>query len=260
MTVEFLKYEGLAEIRGNKIQWSFLTYVSDKSGHKWVGLHSPFVCKDFLQDMFYSEFVTKKPYSIYGFNYKSNITNILRDKMLHIGIKLQTNSDKNGPFEKIEKYEDNLEEFLNRLVNLDVFGKISKFRTSSSDDGLHIIFKVDQKLFQNPVLISLFTFLVRIGFKYESGRDPIEFIEKVELVGNDAGYRSSAVKVIKHILEGNRFKISYKDFSNIDDVHDNSGIVACSNNMDKFFYKKGDIKKLGAEFIDLYVDNLKITF
>lgn len=234
MKVIFKNYENLSEISGNYTQWSFLKQNEDLS---WQGLHSPFVCKDFMQDMFWAYRTGKKNYSIYGFKFEENLNAIIKDSHYFLGIRQQTNSSKLGPFHKIDEQEDNLNTFLNFFYQ-EIFKVREKLRFSSNDEGNIIVMKLHRSVFDHPTKISLLTFLVRIGLKYTSDKDPLTYLKETELFGNDAGYRSAAIKVVDKIKEGFMFKNSFDTFKSVNDIHDNSGIVACSNKINDFFMEK----------------------
>lgn len=234
MKVIFKNYENLSEASGNYIQWSFLNQNEDFS---WEGLHSPFVCKDFIQDMFWAYRTKKKTYEIYNFNFNDNLRHVISNTHLFLGIRKQTNLSKNGPFEKIEPKEENLKRFLTYFYQ-DVFRVKENLRLSTNDEGDIIVIRLHKSVFDNPTKISLLTFLIRVGLEYSGTKDPLEYLKEVQIFGNDAGYRTAALKVIEMIKEGYFFKKNFEDFKTVEDVHDNSGIVACSNNINDFFNEK----------------------
>jgi len=232
MIVEFKPYKNLAEIAGSFIQWSFVKQDKEKV---WRALHSPFVCKDFIQDMFWAE-IMGKTYDLYGFTYRNELQPILKDSFYTVAIKEQSSENHSGPFNDLDVKEENLLKFLNGFSILTKL-YFKKIQTSVSDDKKTLVIRISKDVFSHPVIISLFTFLVRIGLKYKGSVSPEEFLEKGELFGNDAGYRSAAIFVLKEI-KSKKFISSFKDFSSINKIHNNSGIVACLKDPAKFFNQK----------------------
>lgn len=242
MKVELLKYESLNEANGNKVQWSFVNF--DEKQNAWIGLHSPFVCKDYLQDMFWSELEKKGEYSIYGFKYKDQIKSMIENQENYfLCIRLQKGTTKTGPFINLKDKETNLLEFVNFFTrNPSIFSKSFELKGSLDDSEEQLVLKVKRTVFKNPLYISLFTFLVRVGLLYDKSVEQMEFLKKCELFSNDAGYRSAALLALEKFSDNYMPIKNYNDYDSVSNVHNNSGIVAAQRDPDSFYKKSEEIK------------------
>lgn len=213
MKVQFGKRGGLIEIYQKGLEYNLL----EKDGDVLKGLHPPVRCKDFLTDAYWSE-QTGKPVAIYGFKWKPGVKALAAKKQM-IGLYYQG--------EDLSGQDKSLQNFLNQWE--DLLG-LPNSKAELADDKKHIVVHFDREWTTQPIRVSLFTLLLRIGLGYD-GSDLKKFMERVKEKGNafgrnDGNYTKTAWPKIERLLKEKElpWKQKFEDFDAYN-IHDNSGIV-----------------------------------
>lgn len=215
-TVEFSTADGLIEAYGSpSLQYNLLDA-------NFKGIHAPFRCKDYFQDLFFSEFM-EKPVSIYGFSWKpSKAPWAIKDEVLRIAVRYkQIVLKRRIPAAK---------EFLDQFTTPLGFKPISVYADKT---GKIVVFEFNREWITKPVYVSLLTLLMRLSLAYKSGEDTKKFFDRIiakpdDIGKYDGGYVSQSRAVLEHILGGNKWepKQDYKQYFNATStLHNNSGIA-----------------------------------
>jgi len=203
----------------------YFAFLSTKNEmcHTWIK------CRDFLQDAVRNQ-LTGRSDEIYGFCYlpKENPKIDLRKTRLLVkGIKL----------DEVIKYSLQLVNHYERVAGLTPISKVVK-----TDDMY--IFLGPGEWSQSPVLISLYTLLIRLGCRKIEFKNDEELIKAYEKLFNnkevnninDIRYLNSVYKYIHIVLENRNLlmfkqkdKILFED-TQIGSFHNNSGVVALCQN------------------------------
>lgn len=191
---------------------------------KYEMLHEPVMCKDYIQDAFWSEH-TKENADVYGFKWApgrmSPTENTYR-------LALQVDP----PLRKVVPV---VEAWVNQWEKQLKFPESKIIKTT--DEALFLLV-FDKAWTKQPIRISLLTTLIRTGFvkdKYK-GDDALEFLKMIgsgkiaPITSNDAYNVLRATKTLKTIWEERKFpEQTYKQFEGSYSIHNDSGIVAYSN-------------------------------
>lgn len=212
--VEFAKRGGLAEIYSQGLELSLL--VNEKT--KLVGIHPPVRCKDFLSDAYWSENV-KKDVSIFGFKWKPGQKSLF-DETQFMGLYYEGKD--------LKGMEQSLENFMNQWEKmLDI--PLSKAYLDNT--GKHIVVEFSREWTTQPIRVSLFTLLLRIGIGYD-GSDLRTFMERVRDKGNvwgrnDGNYTKTAWPKFETLFKEQKipWKQKFTDYTDVGTVHGSSGIV-----------------------------------
>ena len=135
-------------------------------GSKNQALHTPFMCKDYLQDILWSEF-TGRDADAYGLTWKKGTVKIQkpRHKIALLG----------GEVELVDKVQ-----FLEKILNtFEVAQGFKKSRVHPTDNPKIIVVDFSNEWFACGPLISAFTTIIRISGSY-LGEDVVEFLDKLE--------------------------------------------------------------------------------
>lgn len=190
-------------------------------------LHTPFMCKDYLQDIFWSEAIGR-PIAAHGLEWTSGRLPPAEEYRLalHGG---QEDMARKAPF---------LQEFLNRVEQAQGF-PLSKVETT--DDPHLIVVTFNKAWTTNGPLVSALTSIIRISGAYEGG-DPIAYLDSVnkELKDPKTGKyvwdpapkymqvelmrRSVVIPRLKGLLAGKPVTLAWKPEDGAYAVH-NFGIV-----------------------------------
>lgn len=204
------------EFRYNQIHnHAFQYLLLDKD---YSALHSPFECKDYLQDMFYAEY-TGKGGEIYGMNWKQGMLD-MNVEFFHLAIMwLQHDLKSRVPY---------IQEFLNHFE--DALGISHSTVYETDNDGI-IVIDFSKEWTENGPLFSAFTTCIRISGTYMGG-DPIEYLKTLK-AGNSAIYSKVDVgrmniKRFNALIHGMRPVYDWNNFKSMMYVH-NTGMVEFSD-------------------------------
>jgi hypothetical protein len=205
-------------------QFAFVT-KQNKMCHQWVN------CRDYLQDAARVA-LTGKPCEIYGFKYE-----LAKDRKLDLTLTRMAvrNVSKEQAFSAL------------KILNLfETDAEIYHLSTLElTDEPLTVLFTSSPDWMDSPFTISLYTFLIRLGYRCLNFNTKEEFIAECEKVtrdeDNDAQYMRAAKGIIWKVLPKRAF-ISWKevDYSgyDINYFHNTSGVVSLA----KLVFKDGDLK------------------
>ena len=221
--VEFKGDGGFGEAHSYGLEYSLLSKRKNTNGY--VAIHSPVLCKDFLSDLLWAEH-TNNRVSIYGFSWRGGQRksfNIKTKKTFRLGIRLK---GRRGLYENLEAPK--LQEFLNEFEDL-VGLPHSKVLHINDREA---VVEFDKEWTTQPVRVSLFTLLVRVGLRY-NGCGVENWIAKIHKYGNgavgsgDASLLHEAQQNFDNIFKRKclDFNQTYKQYSKVDVVHGYSGIA-----------------------------------
>ena len=156
---------------GKHSGWAF-QFLNDN----YEGIHLGVCCKDFLQDIVWSE-LTKKSMSIYGQNSsylgvldKQELLKICIYPYLFNGVPLPV-------INNINELAENLQRFLNEIEILKGYNLSTVYSLDNK-----IIIEFSKEWISKPLVFSLFTLFCRFGIYYDGKLT--EYFEKVSLRNN----------------------------------------------------------------------------
>ena len=180
-----------------------------------------FKCKDFAQDVFWSEKL-KKEDKIYGFSWSPGSLEKCKFGGYYYLV-MKTREDKDKPIQNSEK--------LSILSLLSHFEKPLGFNSSKfyKTDSEHSIFKYDVSWSEYPYLNSALFLLLRLGFTYDCKSDPIAYFDdglaSKYISPNDIGYFKRCKNILTDLNKGIIYtNLKYSDYTSIGNVHNHSGI------------------------------------
>lgn len=181
-------------------------------------LHTPFMCKDYFQDMMYAE-VTGKSAGIYGITWKQGMWNINvpRFRIALLGGNVELKSAKKDLLTFLNCFESALGFSLSKIY--------------VTPDPKVIVVDFSKEWTANGPLFSAFTTLLRLGGAYKAGEDVLEYLKtlhsKRENSADYPGYMridmlrlDVTLKRFAALLVGLRPEHKWEDFISIMQVHD----------------------------------------
>lgn len=189
------------------------------------GIHPPFMCKDYAQDIFWSEIVNK-PVNIYGLSWEPGKFNVSKTEWFNLGLRPASGV----PTKSFHPYAKNIQKLLNLW---DKTLGIPLTEVHEANDGMLLV-RFHRLWTLQPIRVSMFLLMVRCGFEYKDGETLNEFIARASEKGEfkysymDRGYLHAAKNKILKVLEEKKFywKQEYKDFKDGHGIHITSGIVS----------------------------------
>lgn len=177
--------------------------------------HSPVQCKDFLTDAFWSE-ACHTPISIYSFEWKPG-TIELNQPWYYMGLKYSK--------EPIGAYAKPVQDFIQEFDMALGFKK-----TTAIPVGDSLLLKFSGAWVKKPVLVSVFTQLVRLGPRYD-GSDIKHWVEKpgIPFIPYDSERLNGIIPRLLKLLDGRVPNLTYKDYSDVRLAHSSSGLYNCDN-------------------------------
>lgn len=183
-------------------------------------VHSPFECKDYLQDIFYCEHNNKKS-SIWGLSWKKGMYDVDAKRF---------NMALSGGSLELKDHAEPLQNFLNAFEDaLDIEHTV----ISLTDNPKIIVLNFSRDWTINGPMLSAYTTLIRIAGAYKDGdvmqyllqiRDKdIEYPDYVEVEASRM--RSNTLPKLAGLLEGKRPEHQWSDLNSIGESHD-TGIMA----------------------------------
>ena len=229
---DFTDAVDLAEIyQSSGLRFAFISTPKDGNRvcHAWVK------CRDFLHDAIRSRIYRYNKGTIYGFGYDYNTNppiDLRRTRMIvkNIGKDFKD-------FSEDMKYSI-------RLINF--YEKIGKFNFKTKAYPIKSqqvwIFNGSNIWQKSPALLSMFTFLIRLGEKRIDFKTYDELEEKLRQISesasdNDAGYLKYTYDVMYYVVKyreeifaynKNGYDTCYFTNKSVSTFHDNSGIVSLS--------------------------------
>lgn len=139
---------------------------------KFQALHTPFDCKDYLNDMFFAEY-TGNPITIWGLVWKQGMIDISQE-VFHLAL--------SGGKEVLKDRIAGMQEFMNH------FDKAQGFRPTEiheTEDEKVIVVDFSKEWTQNGPLLSAYMTLLRISGTFQAGEDPLEYMKRLMKEGID---------------------------------------------------------------------------
>ena len=164
MTVIVKKYPGdpfyLNQITGVPLTMALLSPEN-------VQLHPPVMCKDYLNDPFWSEITKQDVDDVYGFSWKTGTFNPKR-RVQRIHLKFRTGA-------LAEASMTNILALLNMVEKQMGFPR-SRAATTTVKNSRVLL--VSRKWTEQPIRISMYTLMIRIGNMYNPGESLQDFITR----------------------------------------------------------------------------------
>lgn len=213
----------IKEFRYNQIgNHNFNFLLLDK---KLRAVHSPFQCKDYLQDIFFCEY-TGQSANIYGMSWKQGMfdTTGPRFNMALMGGKAVLRDS----MKTMQAFVNIFEKAI----------KIPKSKIEETNIPENVVIRFSKKWTENGPLLSTFTTLIRLSGAYKEG-DPFEYLQGLlkyvrenptfyttnnnpfpPFMNVDLMRLESYIWKLKAVLEGEKVQHKWTDFTNIQYVHD----------------------------------------
>lgn len=187
-------------------------------------VHSAFQCKDYLQDIFYTEY-TGKAAEIWGIEWSQG--------MLEMDVEYFKMALHGGNI-PLRSQAKRLQNFLNQF---EASLQIPFTKVSPTDNPLIILVEFSKAWTENGPLLSAFTTLIRLGGMYHSG-SPVKYLKKIheykhpnkqpkgfkQYMFVDISRMDNSLPKLAALLQGKKPVHNWSDFRNINWVHD-TGIV-----------------------------------
>lgn len=181
-------------------------------------LHPPVMCKDYIQDAFWSE-NTGKNAGVYGFYWTPGKMSITEDRY-NFGLEFSDS--------KVAEQMDMIIALLHATEERLGFNPSVLYKT---DDKMKFIVNVSKEWVAQPILISLLTLLFRIGTAYTPGEDVLAFLKEVSagkkttMMNKDHGIVKRGLPRIEKMLNRDFLKQTYAQFTDSYGIHDVSGVA-----------------------------------
>ena len=217
-------------------------------------------CRDFQVDAIQALIHNKKN-SIYGFSYDPKTDPPIDLKATRI---LLTNSDDSKFIDKMEGMLD----FINQVNKLMRFKKTVAYKVNNPPDQYKecgVVATVGSERWQrSPVLHSMYSLLIRVGFRHKVGKDWRETVKGIvngkipQYQDNDRDYLKKAVPGIERLIALDPRQVFFKQHvnnypANIDiyKLHHHSGICAFAEGTTKSIKKYWHRKELDEKYNEL---------
>lgn len=185
-------------------------------------------CKDYLNDVVYTQNTKSKPKTIYGFEFTYE-DNLFGKFYSYLMIKVEPYKSKEG-YENMEEEQDALEnnynsicKFINFLEEKFPFKARTKVLTFDKESSICLL-KIPSFWVKETYLISLYSAIVRAGLRFAQNdfkMNPLEFLENKKYKPNDIGIWSKALPRMKKM-----FSLKKSEFPSLNYTVDTSiGIV-----------------------------------
>jgi hypothetical protein len=221
-----------------EIQFGYSLCEANSTGMRYAILDSRgnirtklFRCKDYMQDVYWSEILNKDVVEQYGFKWDGKNTNPV-SKQTFVDILMTPCSEST---DSLQEYTDNLKLLLNTLEKALNF-ELRSYVTKCSNDDKDIIISYTNEWSKRPYLISLLFLLMRIGIYYDKDdnlQNVIDFLYSAELknkmFSNDSSQMlniRSKKKLEEIFINNNLIEQNWSDYTSSSAVHNNSGIVS----------------------------------
>jgi len=216
--------------------FAFVTYSEEKD--TYIACHQWVKCRDFLPDAVRA-FATKTPCVIYGFEYNSKLNPPIDMEHMRMLVSKQVISKEGLP-----DFKDTIVSATMLLNHFEkengiTLTKVQEMSTKGSKQKAIYMFTSSPVWVQSPFMVSLYTFLIRLGEKKVKFKDKKELLTKLKRIAdnkndndNDSVYlgklwdRLHSIVANRNILFPKKNKlhdINFKDYA-IHDFHNYTGI------------------------------------
>lgn len=189
--------------------------------------HKPVRCKDYFQDVYWSELLNKGKIKQYGFEWDGDNDNPISGQEF-VNVLLISDEHQN-----IKGKHFNIQSFLNDVeLILNIPNSIVQ---PSPDDDNDLILTYNNEWSKRPYLISMLYLFIRIGLQYEN-QGVLNFLYDKSLLDKVLQNDSSVIlNIIKKNKGVSKIDIlfeekilpeqNWKDYVELTNVHNNSGIM-----------------------------------
>ena len=242
--IEPFKPQGRGELseiyQKTGVQFAFATSRPTKAGERIKQCHEWVLCRDFLNDAALAQHV-KAHKGIYGFNYFPGTNPPIDFKNMRVMVQKKARDI------SLEETEQFIESALKIVNHFEVAGGMkpkTKARRVKNIKGA-FLFIGSGEWMESPFMISLYTFLIRLGTRKPAFETKEELVAKFESISNensdrgdmDIQYlkatRSYLYDIIARRKEYSFIKPDGKVLMSeccIETFHNNTGIVSLTNN------------------------------
>lgn len=220
---KWFKDVGMAQIYSSGLEFAFISAAGEQC-------HAFAYCKDFLQDAVWAT-LNKSSAAIYGFSYVHGTNPPVDLDNMRLGVRLK---GKGG--EDMENMCKKAQTFLQEVDLLQGFAPTELLLGGKRKGESHdtFVFVSDKAWLHSPVMVSLYSLLVRVGMTYEGGGWRKHFDSAKKYLGNnDSSYTKSAQKGVDKIVGKKPDELFAKEFIdnypkgvNVSAMHNSSGILA----------------------------------
>jgi hypothetical protein len=177
------------------------------------------ICRDFLQDAVATT-INGKPTSIYGFNYNKD-----KDVPLDLSRIRILVSKVNLVKKDADTFAIKMERSLKLLNHYEKMAKVTKSKMVKYEDDKNIVWVFTGSGFwmKSPVLVSMYTFLIRLGDKeitFETNEELVaeyQRLSKLTIPDNDLGYLKECGNKM-HLVIQNYKKLLLPDKAKVDPI------------------------------------------
>lgn len=214
-----IDYAPISEFRYNQISnYEYQFLLIDKNNK---ALHTPFECKDYLQDIFYCEYV-KKNSNIYGISWKPGMLDI---DVEYFRVVLM------GGREELEGKIPALQKFINVF---DSAQGIPLSKVYPTTNPKNIVVEFHKLWTENGPKLSAYMTLLRLWGAYTEEEDVLEYLKKIikelryDKFSGPLFMRKDIYNLsienrlgrLAALLAGVKVQHNWSDFSSIEEVHD----------------------------------------
>jgi len=187
--------------------------------------HKPIRCKDYIQDIYWSEILKTGEIEQYGFIWDGSNNNPV-SKLYYVNVLL------------IAQNNDDLNDYIVSLKhNINLFEECLKFKFTeifkTSNESKDIIIRYSNEWSEKPYLLSLYYLLLRLCLKIDTKNNIEELISFIET--NLDNFDSSTIYSLKSIIKENKLRLifinkekyeqKWEEYNHSYDVHNYSGVV-----------------------------------
>jgi len=189
--------------------------------------NKPVRCKDYFQDVYWSELLNKGEIKQYGFEWNGNNTNPI-SKQEFVNVLLISDE-----YQNIKGKHFNIQSFLNDVeLILNIPNSIVQ---PSHNDENDLILTYSNEWSKRPYLISLLYLFIRVGLQYEN-QGVLNFLYDKNLLDkvlqNDTSVLLNIIRKDKNVSKIDILfeqkllpEQNWEDYTNTSNIHNNSGIM-----------------------------------
>lgn len=191
---------------------------------------TPFMCKDYIQDMFWALRTGKDGAEVYGMLVRSDM--LTEEDFYKIALVQRGNN--------LKEYAERIQGFINFL---DDAQGITRTKVQTTDDDYTLLVTFHRDWTQNGPMLSAFTTAVRLGGAYAIGESPVDFMNRIHEEATwcpddeeydedepnevdpawstvDAARLDVTMPKFSALLKGHKVVSSWTDFTNVYVAHD----------------------------------------
>lgn len=189
-------------------------------------------CKDFLNEVVYSEYTGIQIDTIYGF--KHPVSGVFKGKRKINLAAANCKSDKDLPYTQIDSTQvKNTVKFINKIET-----RLFIPKTTVKQVGEFTIFRFSNYWISQVYLISLYGLLIRIGVNYD-GTNVLDYYKSTKVPSIDYNLCQNSYENFKEILQNKYLDVDsmlkeYSEMGNKYHIHNNLGICNIKQNEEEY--------------------------